>query len=67
MTVFINNQPEQIPDNIKTISQLADFKGLKADGTAIALNDSIVRKGEWESTRISDGDRITVITAAFGG
>ena len=39
----------------------------KRPGIAVALNDRVVRRESWESTDISDGDRLEVITALQGG
>ncbi len=38
-----------------------------ARGIAVALNDRIVRKADWESKVLSDGDRVEVVTAQQGG
>ncbi len=54
MKIFINNQ-------------LIAWKNIPTGGTAITINDRIVRKSDRESTRLSDGDRVVVISAAFGG
>jgi len=39
----------------------------RARGIAVALNDRIVRKADWESKVLSDGDRVEVVTAQQGG
>lgn len=36
-------------------------------GIAVAVNDEVVRKGEWETTILREGDRVEVITALQGG
>ena len=36
-------------------------------GIAVAVNDEVVRKGEWENTILREGDRVEVITALQGG
>lgn len=36
-------------------------------GIAVALNDAVVRRGEWTGTELEEGDRVEVITAMQGG
>ena len=36
-------------------------------GIAVAVNDEVVRKGEWQTTILREGDRVEVITAQQGG
>ena len=41
--------------------------GREERGTAVALNGTVVPKGEWSSTMLSEGDRIEVLHAIGGG
>ena len=36
-------------------------------GYAIALNGALVRKDRWQSTALSDGDRVEIVRAMQGG
>jgi sulfur carrier protein len=36
-------------------------------GIAVAVNDEVVRRGDWPSKRLEKGDRVEVITARQGG
>jgi sulfur carrier protein len=36
-------------------------------GLAVALNDEIVPRGEWETTPLVPGDRIEIVGAVQGG
>ena len=36
-------------------------------GLAVALNDEIVPRGEWETTPVAPGDRIEIVGAVQGG
>jgi sulfur carrier protein len=38
-----------------------------ATGVAAAINGAVVRRADWESARLADGDSIEVITAMQGG
>ncbi|MGA4842505.1 sulfur carrier protein ThiS [Streptomyces sp. G45] len=36
-------------------------------GVAAALNETVVPRTEWATTRLRDGDRVEVLTAVQGG
>ncbi|MCF1508305.1 sulfur carrier protein ThiS [Streptomyces glomeratus] len=36
-------------------------------GVAAALNETVVPRGQWPSTRLCEGDRVEVLTAVQGG
>ncbi|EST21778.1 sulfur carrier protein ThiS [Streptomyces niveus] len=36
-------------------------------GVAAALNETVVPRGRWAATALSDGDRVEVLTAVQGG
>lgn len=39
----------------------------KPRGIAVAVNDEVVPKADWETAMLADGDRVEVITARQGG
>lgn len=69
MEIIINNQLKQIPqgDNF-TVQQLLhlEIPG-KQQGIAVAINNHIVSKAQWESTHICEQDNIIIIRATQGG
>jgi len=36
-------------------------------GYAIALNGALIRKDKWQSTALTDGDRVEIVRAVQGG
>jgi len=40
---------------------------LDSTGVAVAVDDKLVRKGEWRQYKLNGGERVEVITAAQGG
>ena len=40
---------------------------LPAKGIAVAVNGEVVRRVDWASHRLADGDVVDVVTAAQGG
>lgn len=67
MKITLNNISEQLPQENCTVQELLNHKGINRNGTAVSVNDRIVRHSAWESTRLSEGDRVVIISAAFGG
>ncbi|MCH5240226.1 MAG: sulfur carrier protein ThiS [Muribaculaceae bacterium] len=67
MSIFYNNVPTELPNDYMSLADLAKWKNLPDQGVAIALNDKLIRREQWPVTQIQDMDRISVITAAFGG
>lgn len=67
MTIFYNDIPLEVPKEITTLAQLAAWKKIPNQGSAIALNDKLIKKELWSVTNFNNLDRITVITAAYGG
>ena len=67
MTIFLNDTLTTLPHKQMTLSDLAKWKNLPSQGTAIALNDKLIKQDLWSVTNLNDQDRVTVITAAFGG
>ena len=57
----------QLPQENCTVQELLNHKGISRNGTAVSVNDRIVRHSAWESTILSEGDRVVIISAAFGG
>lgn len=67
MTIIYNNEPIKLPHAQMSVEDLVNWKQLAKQGTAIAVNDKLVKKDLWSVTFLKDLDNVTIITAAFGG
>lgn len=67
MTILFNSEPLELPNDFMTLTELAAFKQVPDQGTAIALNDKLIKRDLWPITKLQPFDRVTIITAAFGG
>ena len=67
MTIFYNDQNIQLPSENMTLTDLAEWKQIPQQGSAIALNDKLIKRDQWSVTYLKDLDIVTVITAAYGG
>lgn len=63
--IYINNE-EKLTD-AQSIQQLADELGLPERGVALAVNNRVVQRAAWDGMPVAEGDKVTIIKAAFGG
>lgn len=66
MIVKVNNEICIVEEGI-LLSKLISDRCISDKGVAVAVNGKIVRRLSWEVTRLSDGDDIVVLNAAYGG
>ncbi len=65
---LIVNKKEFISDSDQlTVAELLNEIQSQTAGVAVAVNNKVVRKADWESIMLAEGDQITVITAVCGG
>lgn len=67
MTILYNDNPTTLPASIMTVADLAKWKDIPEQGTAIAINNKLIKKDLWSVNSLKEMDQVTVITAAFGG
>lgn len=67
MQIFINDKELTLADGA-TLAQAAAAAGVQAkQGVAVAVNLEIVPAAEWNKRKLSQGDKITLIKAFYGG
>ena len=67
MTVFLNGDEVIIEEGETLKSLLIKRNILNHKGIAVAVNDMVIPKSNWELSLLSDGDKITLIMATAGG
>ena len=67
MTVEINHRVITVNEDCATLGQLLAKEGFSGVGQAVAVDNTVVPKAQWESFAIADGMKITVIRAVCGG
>ncbi|ACP33169.1 sulfur carrier protein ThiS [Corynebacterium aurimucosum] len=65
MILILNGQPCDTAAG--TVAQLLDEKGIDADGTAVAVSEQVVPRSQWESTPLTEGVAVEILTAVQGG
>lgn len=66
MELNLNDQLLTVAPEV-TIPELLNSIGSPLSGVAVAVNDTVVPRSDWESFRFSDRDNVLVIKAASGG
>jgi sulfur carrier protein len=70
MTIFINDVATEIPTTTHTLTDvLKNILNISKDkkGIAIAVNEEVIPKNQWDQFTIKENDRLLVIIAAQGG
>ena len=60
------NGTEQ-PHVDETVGTLLARLSIQSRGVAVALDDEVVRRSEWTTTRVPDGCTVEIVTAVAGG
>ena len=66
MKATINGETREFPDGTTVAAVLEDL-GAPRSGIAVARNERVVRRAEYETQQITDGDTIEIIKAVAGG
>ena len=66
MTVIVNGETRQIPENTN-LARLLEILELASARVAVELNQSVVRRAEWENTVLRENDRIEIVHFVGGG
>ena len=66
MHIFINDVATECPEN-STILQVLTQQDISPLNIAIALDNTVVPKAQWETTLIRDGSQLLIIKAVEGG
>ena len=66
MKIYINQKEIEVQDNI-SVKELLDMQQIAIEGTAIAIDNKLVPKNDWNDRILTDGNKITIIRATFGG
>ena len=66
MDVSVNDEIHELQEGC-TVTDLLDHVGTEIRGIAVAQNNIVVPRNQWESTTIQEGDNIMIIQATQGG
>lgn len=67
--VTVNGEARTVPDDYPLTEVLRDLEIDPADatGVAVAINESVIRRQDWDDITLSEDDTVEVIQAQQGG
>lgn len=66
MTVIVNGETRQIPENTN-LARLLEILELASARVAVELNQSVIRRAEWGNIVLRENDRIEIVHFVGGG
>lgn len=67
MRIILNNREEEFGAEKLSVSQLLELKQFTFKMIVVKLNGKLIKKPEYTSTFISDGDNVNVLHLISGG
>ena len=66
MKISINHTEYEVADG-STLGEVLRAQSLGSPGTAVAIGTKVIRRADYDTTILADGDKITVIKSVCGG
>ncbi len=66
MTILLNGEPKEIPAHL-AVAGLIQELGLTPERLAVEVNRRIIRRADWPSTRLAEGDKVEIVHFVGGG
>jgi thiamine biosynthesis protein ThiS len=66
LLIKVNGEPREVKENM-SLPELVASLSLKAEQVAIELNQKVVRRTQWASTRLQEDDRVEIVHFVGGG
>jgi thiamine biosynthesis protein ThiS len=67
MKILLNNNPEELACDGLTVNELLRYKNYTFRMLVIRINGALVKKTDYETATISDGDDVHVLHLISGG
>ncbi|HEV2246682.1 MAG TPA: sulfur carrier protein ThiS [Terriglobia bacterium] len=66
MTLQLNGEQREVPDGL-SLAGLVEWLELPADRVAIERNLEVIKRANWNETRLENGDRLEIVRMVGGG
>lgn len=66
MKLIINGEPRDVPDRLN-VEELIEHLGLRGERVAVERNREIVRRADWATTFLREGDELEIVHFVGGG
>lgn len=67
MNVTVNRKPVEVEEHHPTVHTLLDERGVLDAGVVVAVNGNVLRRSEWVTHTIKEGDEVEIVHAVAGG
>lgn len=67
MRIQINGEQREFPQSSLVLNELIDTLSLPQQRIAVEVNKTIVRRSDWPTTTVKDGDQIEIVHFVGGG
>jgi thiamine biosynthesis protein ThiS len=66
LRVYVNGEAKELSDHI-SLAELISQLNLPAGRIAVELNRNVVRRNDWSTTMLADGDSLEIVHFVGGG
>ena len=66
ITLEINGEIREVPP-VTNLRELLHILEITEDRVALEINRKIIRRADWDSTPVADGDRVEIVRFVGGG
>ncbi len=67
MNIELNNSPDQLPGELLTIREIIQLKNYTFPNLVVKINGQLVRKPQYDSAQVREGDFVEIIHLISGG
>lgn len=67
MKITLNNRPENFDADSLSVSKIMEIKSFHFRMLVVRLNDTLIKREEYETTEVKDGDDLKIIHLVSGG
>lgn len=67
MQIFVNEEPREFSGPLSISGLLEATNVLSLTGIAVAVNNEVIKKDQWDDSPLAENDRVLVIKATQGG
>jgi len=66
VVIFVNSKQQEIAAD-SSLEKLVELLGMQEKKVAIEVNTELVTRGQWREFKLTEGDRIEIVTFVGGG
>lgn len=67
MKITLNNRPENFDVDSLSVSRIMEIKSFHFKMLVVRLNDTLIKRDDYETTEVRDGDDLKIIHLVSGG